>query len=88
MRSFRIAYLDMQISHYALCRQIGISMYLLNWVSIHRLISKPKPIFLSPTNKKTKMNYTQLAEEAIKAKSKAHPPYSNFHVGAALAYSR
>ncbi len=30
------------------------------------------------------MNYTQLAEEAIKAKSKAHPPYSNFHVGAAL----
>jgi len=31
-----------------------------------------------------KMNYTQLAEEAIKAKSRAHPPYSNFHVGAAL----
>jgi len=30
------------------------------------------------------MNYTQLAEEAIKAKLKAHPPYSNFHVGAAL----
>ena len=30
------------------------------------------------------MNYSQLAEEAIKAKSKAHPPYSNFHVGAAL----
>ena len=30
------------------------------------------------------MNYTQLAEEAIKAKAKAHPPYSNFHVGAAL----
>ena len=30
------------------------------------------------------MNYTDLAEEAIKAKAKAHPPYSNFHVGAAL----
>jgi cytidine deaminase len=30
------------------------------------------------------MNYLQLAEEAIKAKSKAHPPYSNFHVGAAI----
>ena len=30
------------------------------------------------------MVYTQLAEEAIKAKLKAHPPYSNFHVGAAL----
>ena len=30
------------------------------------------------------MNYTQLADEAIKAKAKAHPPYSNFHVGAAL----
>lgn len=30
------------------------------------------------------MNYSQLAEEAIKAKSKAHTPYSNFHVGAAL----
>lgn len=30
------------------------------------------------------MDYTQLAEEAIKAKLKAHPPYSNFHVGAAL----
>jgi cytidine deaminase len=30
------------------------------------------------------MNYTELAEEAIKAKTKAHPPYSNFHVGAAL----
>lgn len=30
------------------------------------------------------MNYSQLAEEAIKAKLKAHPPYSNFHVGAAL----
>jgi cytidine deaminase len=30
------------------------------------------------------MNYTQLAEEAVKAKSKAHPPYSHFHVGAAL----
>ncbi len=30
------------------------------------------------------MNYSQLAEEAIKAKAKAHPPYSNFHVGAAL----
>lgn len=30
------------------------------------------------------MNYTQLAEESIKAKAKAHPPYSHFHVGAAL----
>jgi cytidine deaminase len=30
------------------------------------------------------MNCIELAEEAIKAKSKAHPPYSNFHVGAAL----
>jgi cytidine deaminase len=30
------------------------------------------------------MNYTQLAEEAIKAKSKAYSPYSKFHVGAAL----
>lgn len=30
------------------------------------------------------MTYTQLAEEAIKAKAKAYPPYSNFHVGAAL----
>lgn len=30
------------------------------------------------------MNYFQLAQEAIKAKLKAHPPYSNFHVGAAL----
>lgn len=30
------------------------------------------------------MNYIDLAEEAIKAKLKAHPPYSNFHVGAAL----
>jgi len=30
------------------------------------------------------MDYTQLAEEAIKAKSKAHALYSEFHVGAAL----
>lgn len=30
------------------------------------------------------MNYAQLAEEAVKAKTKAHPPYSHFHVGAAL----
>lgn len=30
------------------------------------------------------MNYSQLAEEAIKAKTKAYPPYSNFHVGAAI----
>jgi cytidine deaminase len=30
------------------------------------------------------MNYTQLADEAIKAKAKAHSPYSHFHVGAAL----
>ena len=30
------------------------------------------------------MNHTELAEKAIQAKSIAHPPYSNFHVGAAL----
>lgn len=30
------------------------------------------------------MNYTELVEQAVKAKTKAHPPYSNFHVGAAL----
>lgn len=30
------------------------------------------------------MNYSLLAEEAVKAKAKAYPPYSNFHVGAAL----
>ncbi|OGU72453.1 MAG: cytidine deaminase [Ignavibacteria bacterium RBG_16_34_14] len=30
------------------------------------------------------MDYKELAEKAIKAKSKALPPYSNFHVGAAL----
>lgn len=30
------------------------------------------------------MNYIDLAEEAIKAKSRALPLYSNFHVGAAL----
>jgi cytidine deaminase len=30
------------------------------------------------------MDYKQLAEKAIEAKSKALPPYSNFHVGAAL----
>ncbi|MFA3781956.1 cytidine deaminase [Melioribacteraceae bacterium 4301-Me] len=29
-------------------------------------------------------NYKKLAEEAIKAKSKGLPKYSNFHVGAAL----
>ncbi|HSP87448.1 MAG TPA: cytidine deaminase [Ignavibacteriaceae bacterium] len=30
------------------------------------------------------MDHNQLAEKAIEAKSKALPPYSNFHVGAAL----
>jgi cytidine deaminase len=30
------------------------------------------------------MNYNLLAEKAIEAKSKALPPYSKFHVGAAL----
>jgi cytidine deaminase len=30
------------------------------------------------------MNYKFLAEKAVKAKSKAMPTYSNFHVGAAL----
>lgn len=30
------------------------------------------------------MNYNQLAEEAVKAKGKSLPTYSNFHVGAAL----
>ncbi len=30
------------------------------------------------------MNNKELAEKAIQAKSIAHPPYSNFHVGAAL----
>jgi cytidine deaminase len=30
------------------------------------------------------MNYNLLAEKAAEAKSKALPPYSNFHVGAAL----
>ncbi len=30
------------------------------------------------------MDYKELAEQAVKAKSKALPPYSNFHVGAAL----
>ena len=30
------------------------------------------------------MDYKLLAEKAIEAKSKAHPTYSNFHVGAAL----
>lgn len=30
------------------------------------------------------MNYNLLAEKSIEAKSKALPPYSNFHVGAAL----
>ncbi len=30
------------------------------------------------------MNYKSLAEKAVKAKSKALPTYSNFHVGAAL----
>jgi len=30
------------------------------------------------------MDYKELAEKAVEAKSKAVPPYSNFHVGAAL----
>ena len=30
------------------------------------------------------MDYKTLAHKAVKAKSNAHPPYSNFHVGAAL----
>jgi len=30
------------------------------------------------------MDYKELAEKAIEAKSKAVPPYSNFHVGAAI----
>ena len=30
------------------------------------------------------MNYEQLAKLAIEAKAKAYPPYSKFHVGAAL----
>lgn len=30
------------------------------------------------------MNYKPLIEEAVKAKANALPPYSNFHVGAAL----
>ncbi len=30
------------------------------------------------------MDYKQLAEKAVEAKLKALPPYSNFHVGAAL----
>jgi cytidine deaminase len=30
------------------------------------------------------MDYNQLAQKAIEAKEKALPPYSNFHVGAAL----
>jgi cytidine deaminase len=30
------------------------------------------------------MDYKELSEKAIAAKSKALPPYSNFHVGAAL----
>ncbi len=30
------------------------------------------------------MEYKKLAEMAVEAKSSSHPPYSNFHVGAAL----
>lgn len=30
------------------------------------------------------MDHNKLAEKAIEAKAKAYPPYSNFHVGAAL----
>ena len=30
------------------------------------------------------MDYNKLAKKAVEAKSKAVPPYSNFHVGAAL----
>lgn len=33
------------------------------------------------------MNHTQLAEKAVEAKKTALPPYSNFHVGAALLTS-
>ncbi|HED06334.1 MAG TPA: cytidine deaminase [Ignavibacteria bacterium] len=34
------------------------------------------------------MNYEELSEKAIQAKSKAYPPYSKFHVGAALLTSK
>jgi cytidine deaminase len=30
------------------------------------------------------MDYKTLVQKAVEAKSKAHPPYSHFHVGAAL----
>ncbi len=30
------------------------------------------------------MNYDELVKKAVEAKQKAHAPYSNFHVGAAL----
>ncbi len=30
------------------------------------------------------MEYKELAEKAVEAKQRAYPPYSNFHVGAAL----
>jgi cytidine deaminase len=30
------------------------------------------------------MNYNSLAEKAVEAKAVSYPPYSNFHVGAAL----
>ncbi len=30
------------------------------------------------------MEYKELAEKAVEAKKRAYPPYSNFHVGAAL----
>ena len=30
------------------------------------------------------MDYNLLAEKAVEAKAASHPPYSNFHVGAAL----
>jgi cytidine deaminase len=33
------------------------------------------------------MDYKVLAQKAVEAKSKALPPYSNFHVGAALITS-
>jgi cytidine deaminase len=33
------------------------------------------------------IDYQKLAEEAVGAKKFAHPPYSNFHVGAALLTS-
>ena len=39
---------------------------------------------MSQKKLKVKMEYKKLAEMAVEAKSSSHPPYSNFHVGAAL----